>query len=394
MPFLPYARHEIDDDDIAAVVAVLRGDWLTTGPLVGRFEEAFAAFVGSPRAVACANGTAALHLCMLAAGIGPGDEVIVPALTFVATANCARYVGAKPVFADVRDDTLTIDPVHVAALVTPRTKAIIAVDYGGCPCDYNELRAIANRHSLLLVADACHAPGATYRGRRVGSIADLSTFSFHPVKHLTTAEGGMVTTADSALADRIASLRNHGIDSDHRRREIAGTWRYDAAELGFNYRLNDVQCALGLSQLEKLPGWVARRREIAAAYAAALADNPALQLPHVPADRESGWHLYPVRLTGEDPAPRRAAAFAALRQRGIGVNVHYLPVYLHSSYAAAGYPPGLCPVAEDAYSRLLSLPMWHGMGDEQAERVAAEFRSAANESSNASAAQKQSVMNV
>ena len=373
MVLLPYARHEIDDADIAAVVAVLKGDWLTTGPLVGRFEEAFAAFVGSSRAVACANGTAALHLCMLAAGIGPGDEMIVPALTFVATANCARYVGAKPVFADVRDDTLTIDPVHVAALVTPRTKAIIAVDYGGCPADYDELRAIADRHGLLLMADACHAPGATYRGRRVGAIADLSTFSFHPVKHLTTAEGGMVTTADSALADRIARLRNHGIDSDHRRREIAGTWRYDAAELGFNYRLNDVQCALGLSQLEKLPGWVARRREIAAAYSAALADNPALRLPHVPADRESGWHLYPVRLTGDEPAPRRAAAFAALRERGIGVNVHYMPVYLHSSYATAGYPSGLCPVAEDAYSRLLSLPMWHGLVDEQITTVVAEI---------------------
>ena len=371
MAFIPYARHEIDDADIAAVVAVLRGDWLTTGPLVGRFEEAFAAFVGSPRAVACANGTAALHLCMLAAGIGPGDEVIVPALTFVATANCARYVGATPVFGDIRDDTLTIDPAHVATLVTPRTKAIIAVDYGGCPCDYEGLRAIADRHGLLLVADACHAPGATYHGRRVGSIADLSTFSFHPVKHLTTAEGGMVTTADSALADQIARLRNHGIDSDHRRREIANTWRYDAAELGFNYRLNDVQCALGLSQLEKLPAWVARRREIAAVYRAALADNPTLRLPQVPADRESGWHLYPMRLTGDDPAPRRAELFAALRQRGIGVNVHYLPVYLHSSFVAAGYPSGLCPVAEDAYSRLLSLPMWHGMSDEQVAGVVA-----------------------
>ncbi len=373
MPPIPYARHEIDDADIAAVVAVLKGDWLTTGPLVGRFEEAFAAFVGAPRAVACSNGTAALHLAMLAAGIGPGDEVIVPALTFVATANAARYVGAKPVFADVHDDTLTIDPAHAAALVTPRTKAIIAVDYGGCPADYDELRALADKLALVLVADACHTPGATYRGRRVGSIADMSTFSFHPVKHLTTAEGGMVTVADASLADRLAMLRNHGIDSDHRRREIAGTWRYDAAELGFNYRLNDVQCALGLSQLEKLAGWVARRRAIAAAYARTLSNNPALRLPHVPADRESGWHLYPVRLTGDDPAPRRAAAFAALRERGIGVNVHYLPVYLHSSYAALGYPAGLCPVAEDAYARLLSLPMWHGMGEEQVERVAREI---------------------
>jgi perosamine synthetase len=168
-------------------------------------------------------------------------------------------------------------------------------------------------------------------------------------------------------------LRNHGIDSDHRRREIAGTWRYDAAELGFNYRLNDVQCALGLSQLEKLAGWVARRRAIAAAYERALSDNPALRLPHVPADRESGWHLYPVRLTGDEPAPRRAEMFAALRERGIGVNVHYLPVYLHSSYAALGYPAGLCPVAEDAYARLLSLPMWHGMEEEKVKRVAHEI---------------------
>ena len=369
MPFIPYARHEIDADDIAAVVAVLQGDWLTTGPIVGRFEEAFATFVGAPRAVACANGTAALHLCMLAAGIGPGDEVIVPALTFVATANSARYEGATPVFADVREDTLTIDPAHVASLVTPRTKAIIAVDYGGCPADYDELREICSRHGLLLVADACHAPGAEYRGRRVGSIADLSTFSFHPVKHLTTAEGGMVTTADATLADRLARLRNHGIDSDHRRREAAGTWRYDAVELGFNYRLNDVQCALGLSQLAKLPQWVARRREIAAAYNAVFAENAALRLPTVPSDRSSSWHLFPVRLTGDSPAPRRARVFASLREQGIAVNVHYLPVYLHSSYAEAGYRQGLCPTAEDAYERLLSLPMWHGMTDEQVVRV-------------------------
>jgi perosamine synthetase len=367
---IPYGRHVIDDADIEAVAAVLRGDWLTTGPVVGAFENAFAAYAGVPRAVACANGTAALHLCMLAAGIGPGDEVIVPALTFVATANCVRYVGGTPVFADIRDDTLTIDADNVASLITARTRAIIAVDYGGCPCDYDALRALASRHDLLLVADACHAPGATYHGRPVGSIADVSTFSFHPVKHLTTAEGGMVTTADAAFADRIARLRNHGIDSDHRRREIAGTWRYDASEVGYNYRLNDVQCALGLSQLGKLSGWVARRREIAALYGQLLANTHALRLPHVPSDRESSWHLYPVRLAGDNAAERRAAAFTALRERGVGVNVHYLPVYLHSSFAEAGYPSGLCPVAEDCYSRLLSLPMWHGMSDEQVTTVA------------------------
>ena len=367
---IPYARHEIDDDDIAAVVAVLRGDWLTTGPAVAAFEEAFAAFVGASRGVSCVNGTAALHLCMLAGDIGPGDEVIVPPLTFVATANAVRYVGATPVFADVSADTLTIDPAEVSRLVTARTKAIIAVDYGGCPCDYDALREIADRHGLLLVADACHAPGATYRGRRVGSIADLSTFSFHPVKHLTTAEGGMVTTDHGGFADRMVRLRNHGTDGSSHSRERAVTWKYDAVELGFNYRLNDLQAALGLSQLTKLPGWLTRRREIAAAYQRAFADNPALQLPTVPADCESGWHLYVVRLTGDDPAPRRAATFAALRQQGIGVNVHYLPVYLHSSYAKAGYQPRLCPVAEDAYSRLLTLPLWHGMSNFQVEVVA------------------------
>ncbi len=369
-PFIPYGRQLIEDDDIAAVVEVLRGDWLTTGPTVGKFEEAFAGYVGAQHAVAVSNGTAALHLAMLAAGIGPGDEVIVPALTFAASANCVRYVGATVVFADVRDDTLTIDPAHAASLVTPRTKAIVAVDYAGLPCDLDELLAICERHGLLLVEDACHAPGAEYRGRRIGSIAHLSTFSLHPVKHMTSGEGGVVTANDRHLADRVRMLRNHGITSDHRQREQQGTWRYDMVELGFNYRLPDIQCALALSQLRKMPAWLERRRAIAKRYHDSLTGLASeLRLPVEPADRRHAWHLYAVRLAGPAPAAARQRLFNGLRAANIGANVHYLPVYLHPYYEALGYRPGLCPVSELAYQGLLSLPMWHGMTGAQQDAV-------------------------
>jgi perosamine synthetase len=367
--FIPYGRQVVEEEDISAVVDALRSDWLTTGPLVGEFEAAFAACVGAAHAVAASNGTAALHLCMLAAEIGPDNEVIVPALTFAASANCARYVGAKVIFADVRPDTLTIDVAHVASLVTPRTKAIITVDYGGLPSDLDELLALAQRYGLVLVEDACHAPGAEYRGRKVGSIAHLSAFSFHPVKHLTTGEGGMITTNDAELAERLRRYRNHGIATDHRQREQRGTWRYDMIELGYNYRLNDIQCALGLSQLRRLPLTIQRRRVLAAQYEAALRNLRLLRLPSEPADRKHAWHLYAVRVRGENPGEVRQRVFSAMRQAGIGVNVHYLPVYLHSYYRALGYSAGLCPVAEQAYEGLLSLPMWHGLTDVDQRRV-------------------------
>jgi len=366
---IPYGRQVIEDEDVAAVAEVLRSDWLTTGPLVPRFEAAFASHVGAAHGVAASNGTAALHLCMLAGGIGPGDEVIVPALTFVASANCARYVGATVVFADVRADTLTVDPGHVASLITPRTRAIVAVDYGGLPADLDELLALAQKHKLLLVEDACHAPGAEYRGRKVGSIAHLSAFSYHPVKHLTTGEGGMVTTNDAALAARLRRFRNHGIETDHRQREQLGTWRYDMTDLGFNYRLNDIQCALGLSQLGRLSESVQRRRILAAQYREALTGMRQLVLQAEPEDRKNAWHLYAVRVSGDDPGPRRLEMYSALRAAGIGVNVHYLPVYLHSYYRALGYPQGLCPVSEKAYHGLLSLPMWHGLTDADQRQV-------------------------
>ncbi len=366
---VPYGRHEIDDDDIDAVVRVLRGDWLTTGPAVETFEQAFAAFVGASHAVAVSNGTAALHLTMLAAGIGPGDEVIVPALTFAASANCVRYVGATVVFADIEADTLTVDVAHVASLITSRTKAIVAVDFAGLPADLTALRVLADTHGLLFIEDGCHAPGAHCDGRAVGTVADATTFSFHPVKHLTTAEGGMITTADAGMAARLRTLRNHGITTDARAREQAGTWEYDMVALGYNYRLTDMQCALGTSQLAKLPGWLARRRVLAARYRDRMAGSPRWCLQTVPVGRTHSYHLFALRVAGDAPVQRRRALFEHLRAHGITAAVHYRPVYLHSYYRDLGYRPGLCPVAERAYEGLLSLPLWHGMTEAQQDLV-------------------------
>lgn len=263
---IPYGRHFVEEDDIAGVVEVLRSDWLTTGPKVEHFERAFADLVSAKYAVAVSSGTAALHAAMFALGIGPGDEVIVPAMTFAATANCVVFQGGTPVFADVDPETLLIDPLSVSDRITPKTKAIIAVDYAGQPCDYDALEAVAEGHNLTLVADACHSLGARYKERPAGSLASLSAFSFHPVKHITTGEGGMIATDDPKLAERMRIFRNHGITTDHRQREKQGSWFYEMQELGYNYRITDFQCALGISQLRKLPGWIALRREIAIRY--------------------------------------------------------------------------------------------------------------------------------
>jgi perosamine synthetase len=361
---LPYGRQWIDEDDVRAVVEVLRGDWLTTGPKVAEFERRFAEVAGARDAVAVNSGTAALHCAMAALDVGPGDEVIVPAMTFAATANAVVYRGGTPVFADVDPDTLLIDPADVARKMTPRTKAVVAVDYAGQPCDYDALRGLTAGRGVALAADACHALGGTHRGRPVGSLADVSAFSFHPVKHIATGEGGMITTDDPDKARRMRAFRNHGITTDHRQREAAGAWHYEMVELGFNYRLTDMQCALGLSQLRKLPGWVARRRQIAARYDEAFADLPAVRPLAVRPGAEHAYHLYVVRVAD------RKRAFTALRAAGIGVNVHYIPVYLHPFYAERfGTRPGLCPVAESAYERILSLPIFPKMTDHDIERV-------------------------
>lgn len=369
---LPYGRQWLDDDDIAAVVEVLRSDWLTTGPKVSEFERVFVDFVGAREAVAVSNGTAALHTAMYAAGIGPGDEVIVPPITFAASANCVGFQGGTPVFADVDPDTLLLDPAQVEAKITPRTKAIIAVDYTGQACDYDALRAITDRHGLTLVADACHAVGGSYKGRPVGSLADLSAFSFHPVKHITTGEGGMITTDDPDLAQRMRVFRNHGITTDHRQREQQGSWFYEMVDLGYNYRLTDFQCALGMSQLYKLPGWVARRREIARRYDAAFAEMPAVGPLGARDDVSHAYHLYMIRLDLDQLQVDRARVFAALRAEGIGVNVHYIPVHLHPYYRERfGTGPGLCPVAEAAYERLITLPIFPHMSNDDVDDVIA-----------------------
>ncbi len=364
---LPYGHQWIDEDDIAAVVEVLRSDWLTTGPKVAEFEKAFADFIGVTEAVAVSSGTAALHAAVYALGIGPGDEVIVPAMTFAASANCVVFQGGTPVFADVDPDTLLLDPQQVEAKITPRTKAIIAVDYAGQPCDYDALRGISNRRGLYLVADACHALGASYKGRPVGLLADLSTFSFHPVKHIATGEGGMITTDAPELARRMRDFRNHGITTDHRQREQRGSWFYEMVDLGYNYRLTDIQCALGLSQLRKLPVWVKRRKEIAQRYDAAFAETPAVRPLAIRADVSHAYHLYVIQVDLTQLRATRAEVFAALRAENIGVNVHYIPVPWHPYYQGLGYEKGQWPQAEMAYERIISLPMWAGMTDRDIE---------------------------
>ena len=368
--YLPYGHQWIDEDDIRAVVEVLRSDWITTGPKVAEFEEAFAEYVGTRYAVSFSSGTAALHGAAFAAGLGPGDEAITTPMTFCATANCALYQGAKPVFADVCQDTLNIDPDEVARRITPRTKAILPVDYAGHPVDLGPILELANRHGLVVIEDACHALGAEYKGQRVGRISHMTVFSFHPVKHITTGEGGMVTTDDAELARRLRVFRNHGIDRDARQRQAEGQWYYEMVLLGYNYRLTDIGCVLGLSQLRRLDANLTRRREIAARYTAAFQGIPGMIPPAVRHDVNPAWHLYPIRLDLERLGVGRAEVFGALRAEGLGVNVHYIPVHLHPYYRERlGYRGGEYPVAEDAYERLITLPMFHGMTDQDIEDV-------------------------
>jgi perosamine synthetase len=361
---LPYGRQSIDDDDVAAVTGALRSAWLTTGPKVGEFEAAFAAHVGAREGVAISNGTAALHAAVHAAGVGPGDEVIVPPMTFAATANAVLYCGGRPVFADVDAGTLLIDPQKVEAAITPKTKAIIGVDYGGQPCDSGALRELAAHHGLYYIADACHALGADDGGRPVGTLADLSTFSLHPVKPMTTGEGGVITTDDPVLAQKMRVFRNHGITSDHRSREKTGSYFYEMVELGYNYRLTDLQCALGLSQLRRLDALVAARRQLAATYDRLLANHPTFRPLEKRPGASHAYHLYVVKLDLGRLSRDRDQVFAALRAEGIGINVHYIPVHLHPYYRdQLGTRPGLCPVAETVWQQILTLPLFAGMTD-------------------------------
>lgn len=370
---IPYGRQCVGEDDIQAVVEVLRSDWITTGPAVDAFEKAVAGFVGAEYGTAVSSGTAALHTAVYASGIKPGDEVIVPAMTFAATANAVVFQGATAVFCDVDAETLLIAPDLVEAKVGPRTKAIIAVDYAGQPCDYDALREIADRNKLVLIADACHSLGATYRGRKVGTLADLTVFSFHPVKHITTGEGGMVMTNNPQYHRRMTMFRNHGITTDHRQRAERGSWFYEMVDLGYNYRITDFQCALGMSQLKKLPGWIKRRQGIASRYDRAFNSLGPVEPLAVTSNVSHVYHLYVIRLLDIE----RDKVFNSLREAGIGANVHYIPVHLHPFYRERfGTKEGMCPAAEAAYEQILSLPMFPALTNEDVDTVISAVKEA------------------
>ncbi|MBN2714296.1 MAG: UDP-4-amino-4,6-dideoxy-N-acetyl-beta-L-altrosamine transaminase [Deltaproteobacteria bacterium] len=368
--FIPYARQTIDSDDIAAVTAALRSDLITTGPVVRTFETEMCDFLHVPYGVAVSNGTAALHAAVYAAGVGDGDEVIVSPLTFAASANCVLYQRGTPIFADVDADTLLLKPTAVESKISKHTKAVIAVDYAGQPCDYTALRALCDRYHLTLIADCAHSPGAAFQNKSSAQWADIATYSFHPVKHLTSGEGGMVVTRSETLARRMRQFRNHGIDSDHLNRAAAGTFEYRMVTLGYNYRICDFQCALASSQLKKLAHWIERRRQIAAMYDDAFNSDERMAPLRVHHDAFHVYHLYVIRLATRYTAVDRRALFDQLRASGIGVNVHYLPVYRHDYYQQhfKGCSNN-CPNADAAYDRIISIPMYSALSDQQVMRV-------------------------
>jgi UDP-4-amino-4,6-dideoxy-N-acetyl-beta-L-altrosamine transaminase len=375
--FLPYGRQWIDAEDIAAVVETLKSDYLTTGPAVARFEDALRAATGAGHAVVMNSGTSALHAAYFAAGLAPGDEIVTSPLTFAATGNAALYLGASVRFADVLPDTGCLDPALAEAAVGDRTRMVVPIDYTGHPADYDAFAEIARGRGLTVVADAAHALGARYRGRAVGTLADATELSFHPVKHVTSGEGGAVTTDDEQIARRARRFRTHGItrEADELESADAGGWWYEQHDLGYNYRLTDLQAALGASQMRRLDGFVARRREIASLYQAGLAGTGSLILPAVADGVEPAWHLYVVRVAG-DPA-RRRPFFDRLRELGLGVQVHYIPVYWHPYYRGLGYRRGLCPIAEDFYARAVSLPIFPMMTDDDVQSSIERVKQAA-----------------
>ena len=370
--FIPYSRHQVDSHDVEAVIGVLKSPWLTTGCKVTEFEEAVARYCGVKYAVAVSSGTAALHCAAYAAGIGSGDEVIIPAVTFAATANCVAALGAKPIIVDVDPDTLLIDVSGIEKHLNNNTRAIISVDYAGQPCNYDILQEVTDRYNLRLIADSCHALGACFNGMHTGQLADLTVFSFHPVKHITTGEGGMVVTNDSRYAEMMRRFRNHGITADHHQRSREDTWYYEIVDIGFNYRITDIQCALGISQLAKLDRWLARRRQIAGYYANAFESARAIRPLTVSPCVDHAYHLYVVRLATNQLKIFRATVFKALRENGIGANVHYIPLNLQPYYQNRfGAYRGQCPAAEAAYEQILSLPIYPSMTEQDVERVTA-----------------------
>jgi UDP-4-amino-4,6-dideoxy-N-acetyl-beta-L-altrosamine transaminase len=363
---IPYGRQSIDDSDITAVIKALQGNFLTTGPLVEEFERQLESIVGAPT-VTVTSGTAALHCAYAAIGLEPGDEVITPPITFVATQATAALMGAKIVFADVQADTANIDPKAVESVITKRTKAIVAVDYAGHPADLDELKQITEKYGIFLIEDAAHSIGSIYKSRPVGSIADLTTFSFFPTKNMTTAEGGAVSSRNPDLLKRARSFSRQGLVRDSNQFLITseGPWHQEVHEFGLNYRLPDVLCALGISQLARMPSFKRRRREIFEQYSNALENLKLVQTPTERKSIDSNWHLYPIRV----PAARRAGIYAGLRENNIGVQVNYLPAHLHPAFKSYGYKRGDFPIAEGFYDSEISLPMYVDLQDSQIAKV-------------------------
>ena len=354
IPSIPNGRPSISEEDIVGVVETLHSKWWTTGPKIKNFESAFANYVESKYAVAVSSGTAALELAIASLGIDSGEIITTP-LTFVATANAILYNNLTPVFVDIDPNTLNINPQKVLEAITPRTRAILCVDYAGHPCDIDTLRKIADEHDLFLIEDAAHAIGAEYRGKKVGSLADVTTFSFHPVKNMSTGEGGMITTNNQKMYNTLCSLRNHGLDKSDT--YFGGSWSYDLKHLGRNFRLTDFQSSLGISQLQRINEFNAVRKSAVARYKQELALVPEIELPQILSDVKHAWHLFVILLKGID----RNVLFKKLAERGVKANVHYIPIYKFSFYKKFDFDQEKFPVTEDIFSRILTLPLYNDM---------------------------------
>ncbi|MFC0561924.1 UDP-4-amino-4,6-dideoxy-N-acetyl-beta-L-altrosamine transaminase [Halalkalibacter alkalisediminis] len=368
--YLSYGRQWLDDKDIQAVVDVLKGDFLTTGPSITLFERKIAEYVGVKYAVAFSSGTAALHGACFAAGISQGDEVITTPMTFAATANCILFQGGKPIFADINPKTYNINPESIKKQITKKTKAIIPVDFTGQPADFDKIHQIAQKYNLIVIEDAAHALGAIYKGKKVGSINDMTMFSFHPVKHITTGEGGIITTNHKKFYEKLMQFRTHGITREPTKlMENHGSWYYEMQSLGYNYRITDIQAALGSSQLKKLNSYIDRRKRYAELYNQAFTKVEQLNIPYQECDRKSSWHLYVIQLKLEQLTAGRKEIFNALTKENIGVNVHYIPVYFQPYYQNLGYKKGLCPIAEKIYEEIITLPLFPLMTESDVKDV-------------------------
>ncbi len=366
-----YGHQYIDEADIQAVVEVLRSDYLTCGPKIGELEEKLCALTGAKYAVVCANGTAALHMAAMAAGVKAGDEVITTPITFAASANCVLYCGARPVFADIDPETYNIDPAKVEEAVTPHTKAVVAVDYTGQSVALDPLRAICKKHGLVLIEDGAHVIGTKYKGQANGSLADMTTLSFHPVKTVTGGEGGAVLTNDEGLYKKLVLCRAHGITRDESlmEHEPDGSWYYEQIDLGYNYRMTDMQAALIISQLDKLPMFSRRRKEIVKRYDEAFGEMPELFVQREIPESDTTRHLYILRIVPEKLRIDRKRFFDALSAEKVCCNVHYIPTYYFPYYEKLGYKRGICPQAEKLYEEMISLPLYYAMSDEDVESV-------------------------